>query len=65
MARAVDKKSAPVERDFERFRLLFANSRPVIPAGYNAPASCYLTTREERSATKNASASCAGKPAGE
>jgi hypothetical protein len=26
-----------VVRDMERFRLLFTNSRPEIPAGYSAP----------------------------
>jgi hypothetical protein len=37
--------AAPVERDNERFKLLFTNSRPKIPADYTAPLG-YQTSRE-------------------
>jgi hypothetical protein len=35
----------PVERDKERFKLLFTNHRPILPEGYTAPLSL-KTTRE-------------------
>jgi len=35
----------PVVRDTQRFRLLFTNSRPVIPEGYSAPLD-YKTSRQ-------------------
>ncbi|WP_127088729.1 hypothetical protein [Aquabacter cavernae] len=34
-----------VERDNERFKLLFTNSRPKLPVGYSAPL-CLKTTRQ-------------------
>jgi DNA-binding transcriptional MocR family regulator len=35
-----------VQRDLERFKLLFTNSRPKMPEGYKAPL-CIISTREQ------------------
>ncbi len=35
----------PVERDKERFKLLFTNHMPILPEGHSAPL-CLKTTRE-------------------